>query len=93
MEQFVKLCSEYGLGVLVFAYFMYMFSKQNTLMAVEREELKQRINKLESEVEKYTAFIQNELMEVLKENTKAFGEMSKSYKDLQDKIGRINRKD
>ena len=98
MEEIVPVISKYGLGLVVFAYFMYMFTQQNKLMAKERDELKNRIVKLEADVNKNQKFIQDELMTVIKDNSKAFIEVTAtireetvSYRDLCDKIGKIGK--
>lgn len=98
MEEIVPIISKYGLGLVVFAYFMYMFTQQNKLMAKERDELKNRIVKLEADVNKNQKFIQDELMTVIKDNSKAFIEVTAtireqtvSYRDLCDKIGKIGK--
>lgn len=98
MEDIVPIISKYGLGLVVFAYFMYMFTQQNKLMAKERDELKNRIVKLEADVNKNQKFIQDELMTVIKDNSKAFIEVTAtireqtvSYRDLCDKIGKIGK--
>lgn len=81
-----------------FIVLVWLFIKQNKLMDTEREQLKGRIVVLESDVKSNNEYIRKELTDLLKENSKALLQMNetiteqtKSFRDLQDKIGKIGR--
>lgn len=88
MDVILQLVKDYGLGLVVFAYFIYLFNKQNKVMEIERTELKDRIIFLESKMNDLNDFIQTKLMDTLKKNDASYEKLSDSIADLSLKLNR-----
>lgn len=100
-----QIVKDYGVGVVLFCAFLYMFYKQSQIMAKEREELKERVLSLEHKVDADGMYIRDELTKLLRENISAFAvvsthsvqvnqsllEANKSFKDLEKVVGRIKK--
>lgn len=93
MEVLVQLLKDYGLGLVVFAYFIYLFNKQNKTMEIERGELKERIVFLESQMIDLNLFIQTKLMETLNKNDASYAKLSESIDELSVKLKRTRASD
>lgn len=88
MDLVLQLIKDYGLGLVVFAYFIYLFNKQNKMIDIERTELKQRIVFLETKMNELNDFIQEKLMVTLEKNDKSYEKLSESIIDLTLKLNR-----
>ena len=93
MDVILQLVKDYGLGLVVFAYFIYLFNKQNKLMETERGELKDRIVFLETKMNDLNEFIQTKLMDTIKKNDASYEKLSDSLAELSLKLNRKRNTD
>jgi len=100
-----QIVKDYGIGIVLFCAFLYMFYKQSQTMAKEREELKERVLSLEHKVDADGMYIRDELTKLLRENISSYAvvsshsvqvnasllEANQSFKELQKTVGRIKK--
>ena len=95
-EIIVDLMQKYGMGIVVFAYFLYLFNKQNKTLEADRDNLLARIVVLEDEEKKNHEFIKLELSSIIKAQTEVLLQVNatmlqqtKEYSKLCETVGKL----
>lgn len=95
MEVIFELLKSQGVGVAAVAYLLWMFNGQNKKNEAEKEALIQDAarekEELRSRVKYLEELVENKFLGLIEQNQRVIQDMTQSFRELCDKIGRMKR--